>query len=197
MKRILIIAFLVAFVFPSYGQSDYLPVREYKAKSYIKVVTERLSEYTIRDSSLVDVLSGCIQGEKRQKYYDKDGYILLKKYARDSLEVMSIYPNMYGYSFYGSYDGVLYLNGHTFIVSIGENEPCPFISTGRSYTLEFLDYSIPRFGCDEQGRYYHLVRLPDPYETGYQYWRFGYDPEEGVRGEVYHHPSYKLDRDDE
>ena len=37
--------------------------------------------------------------------------------------MMSIYPNLYDYSFYGAYEGVLFLDGYTFIISMDGFEP--------------------------------------------------------------------------
>ncbi|MDE6872830.1 MAG: hypothetical protein K2J62_12045, partial [Bacteroidales bacterium] len=172
MKRVLITIILVFLLLPLLGQ-EYSPVSEYKKLHCISVRTICLPEYTLRDSSLIKLISEFMAEERKQEYYDKEGYVMLRKLDHSILRFMSIYPNMFDYSYYGSYDGVLYLDNHTFIVSFGKYDPCPFIPTENNRYLEFLEFNQPTFGMKD-GTYYFYF-MPDPYEDDYPIWWVRYD----------------------
>ena len=87
---------------------NYLTIKEYENKDYINIRNVHLPEYELRDSSMADLISRFIEAEKHQQYYDKDGYILLCKETPAIWTFMSIFPNMYSFSDYGSYDGVMH-----------------------------------------------------------------------------------------
>lgn len=177
-------------------ERNYLTIKEYKNKDYINVRNVRLLEYELRDSSMADLISRFIEAEKHQQHYDKDGYILLCKETPTIWTLMSIFPNMYSFSYYGygSYDGVLYLDNHTFIVSFKKYDSYPFIPTGNRRYLEFLDYNQPKFGIKD-GTYYYYT-MPDPYEDDYPIWWVMYDKDHyelmEKPGVIYRFPSSEI-----
>lgn len=99
---------------------NYMTIREYKNMDCINICNVLLPEYELCDSSMADLISRFIEAEKHQPYYDRDGYILLCKETPAIWTFMSIFPNMYSFSDYGSYDGVMHLYDHTFILSFGD-----------------------------------------------------------------------------
>ncbi|MDE6872675.1 MAG: hypothetical protein K2J62_11230 [Bacteroidales bacterium] len=193
MKRIFVSIIFVFLLLPLLGQK-YSPVSEYKKWDYISVKTICLPEYTLRDSSLIKLISEFMADEQKQEYYDKEGYVMLLKVDHSILRFMSIYPNMFYYSYYGSYDGVLYLDNHTFIVSFKKYDPYPFIPTGNRRYLEFLDYNQPKFGIKD-GTYYYYT-MPDPYEDDYPIWWVRYDKDHyelmEKPGVIYRFPSSEV-----
>ncbi len=156
-------------------ECNYLTIKEYEIKDYINIRNVHLPEYELRDSSMADLISRFIEAEKHQQHYDKDGYILLCKETPAIWTLMSIFPNMYSFSYYGygSYDGVLYLDNHTFIVSFGKHDPYPFIPTENNRYLEFLEFNQPIIGMKGGKCYYYT--MPDPYEDDYPIWWVRYD----------------------
>ena len=173
MKRLPLTIILSLFSLQFYGQ-EYLPIDEYKKLEYISTANIILPEYTIKDSCFTKVVAKFMEEEKKQEYYHDGEYILIDKYAKDTLNFMSIYPNMLNYSFYGGgrYDGVIYLEGQTFILSLRDQDSSPFTYTGNMKDVEFLKYNRQIWPT-----------LPDPYENWYLSWVIIYYPETDRWGE--------------
>lgn len=154
---------------------NYLTIKEYENKDYINIRNVHLPEYELRDSSMADLISRFIEAEKHQQYYDKDGYILLCKETPTIWTLMSIFPNMYSFSDYGSYDGVMHFCGHTFILSLGDHIPYPFIRTGKSESIKFLEAKEGQKYFMATNMFFNVWDYPDPMEVGYPIWLVMYD----------------------
>lgn len=154
---------------------NYLTIKEYKNMDCIGICNARLPEYELRDSSMADLISRFIEAEKHQPYYDRDGYILLCKETPSIWTFMSIFPNMYSFSYYGSYDGVMHFYDHTFILSFGDYIPYPFIRTGKSESVQFLDAKEGQKYFTATNMFFYVWNYPDPMEVGYPIWLVIYD----------------------
>lgn len=183
MKRIVLMAVACVCSVCLYGQGPYgdFPLSEFKRKSHVHVKNVVLPEFEIKDSSMIDLLAEFIEYDRlNNHYHDNEGYIMLCKESPyctstpESWMLMSIYPNFYKNSFYGhgSFDGVVYLHGFTFILSLGGRASNPFVLTKRRRKVEFLEL-IPN-SDDWFIAYAQSIDGPDPVECGYQAWLVDY-----------------------
>ena len=81
-----------------YAQDKYKSIAEYKTYDWITVKKVRLPEYAVADPRLSDELIRFVESEKSKEYYDKEAYIMVKKWSSDTLSMMSIFPNKYYFS---------------------------------------------------------------------------------------------------
>lgn len=182
MFRIKLLAVLLLLSLQLAGQeSRYRPVGEYRKLDWIDETAVELPEYEISDWRVEDLFNKFIHSEKSQGYYDPEGYILVKvrtnpEELTETVRLMSIYPNLLSYSFYGKYDGVLEYGGHIFILSgLSGKESRLFALTGKCRRVEFIKRIEDKPGIwfywEDGVLYAHDWRLPDPIEDGYPKWQ--------------------------
>lgn len=159
----------------------YRPVSEYRELDWIDETAIELPEYEISDWRVEGLFSKFIHSEMNQSYYDPEGYILVKvrtnpEELADTVRLMSIYPNLLSYSYYGKYDGVLEYGGHIFILSgLSGKESRLFALTGKCRQVEFIKRIEDKPGIwfywEDGVLYAHDWSLPDPVEDGYPEWQ--------------------------
>lgn len=160
-------------------ESRYRPVSEYLEMDWIDEVSVELPEYEISDGRVEDIFDKFIVSEKGQRYYDPAGYILVTvcpnhEELTDTVRLMSIYPNLLDYSYYGKYEGVLEYMEHTFILSgLSGKESHMFALTGKCRQVEFIKRINEPFSFYWKDGVLHMQDwwLPDPYESGYPQWQ--------------------------
>lgn len=184
MKNLLLLTIFFFSSLSFYAQDKYKSIAEYKTYDWITVKKVRLPEYVVADPRLSDELIRFVESEKSKEYYDKEAYIMVKKWSSDTLSMMSIYPNEYSSSYYGAYEGVMFIDGYTFIISLNGFDSFPFHKTGRTFSMEFIKLKQEDPFYEENGKFYFnpfFFSLPDPYEVGYTMRVIAYDSKNEIR----------------
>ncbi len=60
--------------------------------------------------------------------------------------------------------------GHTFILSLGDHIPYPFIRTGKSESIKFLEAKEGQKYFTATNMFFYVWDYPDPMEVGYPIW---------------------------